>query len=63
MHLKEHGTLACGTMRMNRQRGPPNEMMPKLKKGDKTVAALIDNTLNFLHFMDKKGSASADNSP
>ena len=45
--------LACGTLRMNRQRGPPKEMVPKLKKGDKTVTALTEPTLNFLHFMDK----------
>ena len=53
-YLKEHGTLACGTMRANRQRGPPKEMQPKLKKGDKTITALTDGTLNYLHFMDRK---------
>ena len=53
-HLKEHGTLACGNMRMNRQRDPPKEMVPKLKKSDKTVTALTDSTLNFLHFMVKR---------
>ncbi|GFN88744.1 PiggyBac transposable element-derived protein 4-like [Plakobranchus ocellatus] len=53
-YLKEHGTLACGTMRMNRQRGPPKEMLPKLKKGDKTVTTLTDGTLNYIRFMDRK---------
>ena len=53
-YLKEHGTLACGTMRANVQRGPPKEMQPKLKRGDKAVTALTDGTLNYLHFMDRK---------
>ncbi|GFO04045.1 PiggyBac transposable element-derived protein 4-like [Plakobranchus ocellatus] len=52
-YLKEHGTLACGTMRMNHQRGPPKEMLPKLKKGDKTVTTLTDGTLNYIRFMDR----------
>ncbi|GFO21323.1 SET and MYND domain-containing protein 5 [Plakobranchus ocellatus] len=38
----------------NRQRGPPKEMLPKLKKGDKTVMALTDGTLNYIRFMDRK---------
>ena len=53
-YLKEHRTLACGTMRANRQKGPPKDMQPKLKKGDKAVTALTDGTLNYLHFMDRK---------
>ena len=53
-YLKEHRTLACGTMRANRQKGPPNDMQPKLQEGDKAVTALTDGTLYYLHFMDRK---------
>ncbi|GFO14718.1 PiggyBac transposable element-derived protein 4-like [Plakobranchus ocellatus] len=34
--------------------GPPKEMLPKLKKGDKTVTTLTDGTLNYIRFMDRK---------
>ena len=45
MHLNDHKTLACVTMRLNRKNGPP-----KLKK----TSALTNGTLNLLCFFDKK---------
>ncbi|GFO03109.1 PiggyBac transposable element-derived protein 4 [Plakobranchus ocellatus] len=45
-HLENHRTLACGTKRANRKNGPPKELMPKIKKSDRTVNALTNGNLN-----------------
>ncbi|GFS07212.1 PiggyBac transposable element-derived protein 4-like [Elysia marginata] len=41
-------------MRQNRKNGPPKDMTPKMKKGDKTVNILTDGNLNYIRFMDRK---------
>ncbi|GFO04147.1 PiggyBac transposable element-derived protein 4-like [Plakobranchus ocellatus] len=53
-HLKEHKTLACGTLRLNRNNGPPKDMLPKLKKADTTTSVITNGTLNLLRFYDKR---------
>ena len=53
-HLHAEGTLACGTMRLNRKNGPPKRMIPKLKKTDKAPSSLTNGTLNLLRFFDKR---------
>ncbi|GFO35124.1 PiggyBac transposable element-derived protein 4-like [Plakobranchus ocellatus] len=53
-YLKNHRTLACGTMRTNMKNGPPKELTPKFKKGDRSVNALTNGNLNYFRFIDRK---------
>ena len=39
---------------MNRKNDPPQELVPKLKKGDATVIRLTNGSLNNIKFMDKR---------
>ncbi|GFS06480.1 PiggyBac transposable element-derived protein 4-like [Elysia marginata] len=53
-YLKQHKTLACGTLRLNRKNGPPKAMLPKLKRADTTTSSLTNSTLTLLRFYNKR---------
>ncbi|GFS23694.1 PiggyBac transposable element-derived protein 4 [Elysia marginata] len=52
-YLKQHKTLACGALLLNRKNSPPKAMLPKLKKACTTTSSLTKATLNPLRFYDK----------
>ncbi|GFN88742.1 PiggyBac transposable element-derived protein 4-like [Plakobranchus ocellatus] len=53
-YLKEHKTLACGTMRRDAKNAPPKNMLPKLSKGEQSITTLTDGHVNYFHVKDKK---------
>ena len=46
-HLLDHGTLACGTIKLGKKGGPPKHLLTR-EKSHSVVQTLTDGTLNFI---------------